>query len=67
VACQRRGPDVLSAARARRVAVAIGAVDLDCRPRFAVELAVAVGVLLEVAILQCMPISRWMSRRWTAF
>ena len=48
-------------------AVAVDAGDLDGGARLAVELAVAVAVLLEVAVEQCIPFSRWMSLRWTAF
>ena len=42
--------EVFSVARARIGAVAIGAIDLDGGARFAVQMAVAVAVLLEVAI-----------------
>ena len=43
-------PEVLSVARVLNRAVAIDAIDLDGGARFAVELAVAVAVLLEVAV-----------------
>ena len=65
--CGAAGPEVRRRRVAVRGAVAVGAVDLDRRRDLAVEWPLPCASCAKWQSTQCMPISRWIDVRCTAF